>query len=447
MKTPRPPGPRSLIPGSALRAMQRQPIRFLTSLARDYGDVSHFSYGPQHLYFLNHPDLIRDVLVTKSGSFMKGRALQRAKLLLGEGLLTSEGELHRRQRRLAQPAFHRDRIQQYAAVMIDRAAATSASWTDGQSLDIHHEMMRLTLSIVARTLFGADVEADAEEIGAALTEALEVFPLLISPFASILQKLPLPRVKRLERALATLDRTIYRIIEERRVSSEDRGDLLSMFLLAQDEEGGGGMSDRQLRDEVMTLFLAGHETTANALAWTWCLLSMHPGVEREMHRELDSVVEDRDPVPADYPGLPYTEMVIAESMRLFPPAWIIGRLAIEDVTIGDWTIPRGAIAIVSQAVMHRDGRFWPDPDRFDPLRFTAEAKAVRPRFAYFPFGAGPRVCIGEGFAWAEGVLVLATLARKWRVRVRGEVEPLPLITLRPRGGMPAIVTGRQNGTP
>ena len=424
--------------------MQRRPIHFLTSLALDYGDVSHFSYGPQHLYFFNHPDLVRDILVTKSSSFMKGRALQRAKLLLGEGLLTSEGELHRRQRRMAQPAFHRDRIQQYGAVMIDRAAATSAEWRDGARLDVHHEMMRLTLAVVARTLFGAEVDAEADRIGVALTEAMEMFPILINPFAAILQKLPLPRVKRLRRAIATLDSTIYRMIEERRASGEDRGDLLSMFLLAQDEEGDrGGMSNTQLRDEVMTLFLAGHETTANALAWTWYLLSLHPQVERELHLEIDALLGDRAPIPADYPRLPYTEMVVAESMRLFPPAWVIGRLAIEDVEIGGWLIPRGSLAIVSQAVTHRDPRFWPDPDRFDPLRFSAAAKAARPRFAYFPFGAGPRVCIGEGFAWMEGVLVLAALARRWRVRVDGPVEPLPLITLRPRGGMPGVVTARR----
>lgn len=440
----RPPGPRSIIPGAALRAMQRQPIRFLTSLARDYGDVSHFSYGPQHLYFINHPDLIRDVLVTKSASFMKGRALQRAKLLLGDGLLTSEGELHRRQRRLAQPAFHRYHIDEYAVMMIDRAEATSASWRDGETLDVHHEMMLLTLAIVARTLFGADVDKEANTIGAALTEALETFPLLINPFASLLQKLPFPRVRRLRRAIATLDSTIYRIIEERQRSGGDRGDLLSMFLMMVDEEGDQtGMSSKQLRDEVMTLFLAGHETTANALSWTWYLLSLHPDIERELHREIDSILGDRAPIPADYPRLPYTEMVLAESMRLFPPAWVIGRLAIEDVEIGGWTIPRGSIAIVSQAVMHRDARFWPDPDRFDPQRFTAAAKASRPRFSYFPFGGGPRVCIGEGFAWMEGVLALASLARKWRVRVNDEVVPLPLITLRPKGGMPAVVTARR----
>jgi len=425
--------------------MQKQPIRFLTSLARDYGDVSHFSYGPQHLYFFNHPDLVRDVLVTKSASFMKGRALQRAKRLLGEGLLTSEGEFHRRQRRLAQPAFHRDRIQQYAAVMIDRAEATGAGWRDGESLDVHHEMMRLTLAIVARTLFGTDVEEEADAIGTALTEALQMFPLLINPFASILQKLPLPRVRRLDRAIATLDATIYRMIEERRATDEDRGDLLSMFLLAQDEEGDhAGMSNAQLRDEVMTLFLAGHETTANALAWTWYLLSLHPGVEQEVHREIDTVLGDRAPAPADYPRLPYTEMVVAESMRLFPPAWVIGRLAIEDVEIGGWMIPRGSLAIVSQAVMHRDARFWPDPERFDPRRFTAAAKAARPRFSYFPFGGGPRVCIGEGFAWMEGVLALVSIARKWRVRVTGAIDPLPLITLRPKGGMQAVVTRRMD---
>ncbi|HJT16858.1 MAG TPA: cytochrome P450 [Thermoanaerobaculia bacterium] len=413
-KGPFPPGPRAWVPGASLRAMQRDPLGFLTRIAREFGDVAHFTFGPQHLYLINHPDLIRDVLVTKQRAFMKGRALQRTKLLLGEGLLTSEGDFHIRQRRLMQPAFHRDRIARYAEVMRANAERVSESWRDGETMDVAQEMTRLTLSIVAQTLFGADVESEADEIGRALTELMEVFTVLLNPFTQWLMKLPTPKMRSTRRAIERLDATIYRMIEERRASGVDRGDLLSMLLLAQDE--GEVMTDRHVRDEAMTLFLAGHETTANALAWTFYLLAQHPDVElRDEH---------------------YTRMVLAESMRLYPPAWIIGRLALEPVEIGGYTIPRGAIVIVSQWVMHRDPRYWRDAEKFDPERFRVE-DASRPKFAYFPFGGGSRICIGEGFAWTEGVIVLQTLARKWRLELAQStpVIPKPVITLRPRGGI------------
>jgi cytochrome P450 len=441
---PVPPGPRSIIPFRFLRDMQRNPIPFLTAMARDYGDVAQFSVGPQTIVFFNHPDSIRDLLVTQHRSFHKSRVLQRAKVILGEGLLTSEGEFHKRQRRLTQPAFHRERITAYGEVMIDRAARMRERWRDGQTLDIHHEMMRVTLSVVAKTLFDAEVEGEADEIGEALTTLVDMFPLLMNPLAGLLQKLPLPQTRRFGRALARLDRTIYGIIEERRRSGVDRGDLLSMLLLAVDEEGdGGGMSDKQLRDEAMTLFLAGHETTANALSWTLYLLAQHPEIAEVMHREIEAVAGDRLPSPADYPRLTYTEMVVAESMRLYPPAWAVSRLAMEDVEVGGVLVPRGAVALASQSVMHRDPRFWPDPQRFDPLRFTSEAKASRPKLAYFPFGAGPRLCIGESFAWMEGVLILATIAQRWRMElVSRDVVPQATITLRPRGGILMLLRKR-----
>ncbi|HEX7829740.1 MAG TPA: cytochrome P450 [Thermoanaerobaculia bacterium] len=431
-----PPGPRNFIPGAHLRALQYRPLPFLAGLAAKYGDASTFKVGPQPIFFFAHPELVREVLVTKNASFMKGLALQRTKVVLGEGLLTSEGELHKRQRRLAQPAFHRERIQHYGEIMVEQALLARDRWREGQELDVAHEMMRLTLAVVAKTLFGANVDDEADEIGAALTELMLMFPLLVHPLSDFLIKLPLPRVKRFRRALARLDQTIYGLIAERRKSERDRGDLLSMLLLATDTEGdGSGMSDLQLRDEVITIFLAGHETTANALAWTWHLLARNPEVERALHHELDTVLAGRTPTPADYPRLPYTEMVLAESMRLFPPAWGIGRYALEDVQIGEWHVPKRGLVLVSQSVTHRDARFWPDPDRFDPYRFTADAKSARPKFAYFPFGGGSRVCIGESFAWMEGVLLLATLAQRWRFEARGPVEPVALITLRPRGGM------------
>ena len=432
-----PAGPSSFFPGRYLRIMQRAPIPFFTELAQTYGDAVQFKVGPQVIILVNHPDLIREVLVTQHRSFHKSLVLQRTKIILGEGLLTSEDELHLRQRRLAQPAFHRDRIARYADVMVQRAAAMRASWQDGAIVDMHHEMMRLTLEVVAKTLFDADMEGEQDEIGAALTSLIELFPLLMNPMSTIWQKLPVPSTFRFRRAIKRLDRTIYGIIDERRASGEDRGDLLSMLLLAQDVEGdGGGMSDLQLRDEAMTLFLAGHETTANALAWTFYLLAQHADVARELRRVVDEVVGDRLPTAADYPRLQYVEQVLAESMRLYPPAWAVSRLALEDVRIGEWDVPRRAVVAMSQAVMHRDARFWPEPERFDPSRFTAEAKAARPKYAYFPFGAGPRICIGEGFAWMEGVLILATLAQKWEMELRSrDVQPQASITLRPRGGI------------
>ena len=429
-----PHGPRTWIPGAYLRAMQQRPLPFLTRIRSEYGDAARFRIGPAWLYLFAHPDEIRDALVVKSSSFEKGLALQRTKIVLGQGLLTSEGDLHKRQRRLAQPAFHRERIQRYGEQMVERALITREEWRDGATLDLHHEMMKLTLAVVAKTLFDANVDDEADEIGGALTELVEMFPLLMNPLSPLLLRLPLRRVRRFEAALARLDKTIYSMIEQRRRGSVDRGDLLSTLLLATDPEGdGGGMSDRQLRDEAMTIFLAGHETTANALAWTWYLLAQHPAVEEQLRRELSEVLGGRPPSPADYPRLQYTEMVLAESMRLFPPAWAVSRYSIEDVTIGRWHVPKGSIVLTSPWVTHRHPDLWPDPERFDPLRFTPEAKAARPKLAYFPFGAGPRICIGEGFAWMEGVLLLAALAQRWRFEVISEPEPQALITLRPKG--------------
>jgi cytochrome P450 len=443
-----PPGPRNWLPGANLRAMQHRPLVFLTQLARRYGDAASFRIGPRRLWFFSHPELVRDVLVTRQSSFVRGLALQRTKVVLGEGLLTSEGELHKRQRRLAQPAFHRDRIQHYGEVMVEKGLRAGERWRDGEMLDVHQEMMRLTLAVVAKTLFDADVDEAADEIGGALSGLLLMFPILLHPLSRLLMRLPLPRVKRFERSMARLDRTIYAIIDERRRAGSDRGDLLSMLLLAQDDEGdGSGMSDQQLRDETMTLFLAGHETTANALAWTWYVLARNPEVERELHRELDEVLGGRPPTPADYARLPYTEMVLAESMRLYPPAWGMGRLATEDAEIGPWTVRKNQLVIVAQWVTHRHPCFWPDPERCDPLRFTPAAKAARPRMAYFPFGAGTRICIGESFAWMEGVLLLATLAQNWRFERGEDVDPVALITLRPKGGMRMRVRRRSGPTP
>jgi cytochrome P450 len=443
-----PPGPKRKLLGGNFLDFRRDSLSFLQKVAREHGDIVYFRLGGQETFFLNHPEHIKDVLVTHQQNFMKGRALQRSKRLLGEGLLTSEGEFHRRQRRLAQPAFHRQRISSYAGVMTGYAARISARWQDGEQLDISEEMMRLTLAIVGKTLFDADVEAEAGEIGAALTEVMNLFGVLLMPYSELLEKLPLrlPHVRRFQRAKDRLDTTIYRLIAERRRSAVDCGDLLSMLLNARDEEGDGGrMSDLQLRDEAMTIFLAGHETTSNAMTWTWYLLSQHPQIESRLHAELDAVLASGPPTAEDVPRLRYTEMVLAESMRLYPPAWAIGRLALKAQEIGGYTIPAKALVLLSQYVTHRDERFFPDPTRFDPERWTAEARESRPQFSYFPFGGGARRCIGEGFAWMEGILLLATLAQNWRMRlVPGHPVALqPVITLRPKHGMRMIVEKRR----
>lgn len=417
--------------------MQYDPINFLQRLWEQYGDAVHFRIGRQDLFFFEHPDLVRDVLVTHDRSFRKGLALQRTKIVLGEGLLTSEGDLHKRQRRLIHPAFHRDRISGYGDVMVNCAVEARERWKDGETIDVAREMSRLTMDVVSRTLFGANVQHEAEEIGRALTDLVSMFPLLLNPFLDILIRLPLPQVRRFQKALARLDRTIYQLIAERRRSGEDSGDLLSMLLLAQDAEADGGpMNDRQVRDEAMTLFLAGHETTANAMAWTWYLLAQNPEVERLLHEEIDSVLGHRLPTAADYPLLKYTWMVLAESMRLYPPAWGLGRFANEEVKVGPWTVPANGLVVLAQWVTHHDSRFWPDPKRFDPLRFSEGGN--RPRNAYFPFGAGSRICAGESFAWMEGVLLLATIAQRWRFVGAPKVEPRAFITLRPGGGIPLV---------
>jgi len=393
----------------------------------------------RRVYFINHPDYIRDLLVTSAHKFEKSPAIKSMKRVLGEGLLTSEGDVHLRQRRLAQPAFHRQRIASYGAVMAEYAAGWRARWRDGGHADFHAEMMGLTLAIVGKTLFDYDLTVDREKIAGSLDTFQGLFRVMMTPLAPFLERLPLPAMRRLRQARARVDEIVYRIIRERRAEGRDHGDLLSMLLAAQDTEGdGGSMTDAQLRDEVITLMLAGHETTANALTWTFYLLAQHPEAEARLHAELDHVLCGRLPVVEDLPALTWTGMVLSEAMRLYPPAYAVGRWALEPHTFGAYEIPRHSVVLCSQWVMHRDARFYAEPERFDPLRWTPEAAAARPKFAYFPFGAGNRVCIGEAFAWMEGILVLATLAQEWRMRLAPgyRAELWPVITLRPRDGMP-----------
>ncbi len=432
-----PPALKTDLFGGHFRSFRKGPTEFLTKLAL-LGEVTSFRMGPQQGYFLTDPDMIRDLLVVNAHKFKKGRALQRAKNLLGEGLLTSEGEFHLRQRRMIQPAFHRARIAEYALSMVDYADKMSYSWQDGEVRDIDKDMMHLTLQIVAKTLFSSNVEDDADEIGASMTTMVELFNYLLLPFSEWLQKLPLPQSKRFKNAKNTLNSVIYGIINERRRSGEDTGDLLSMLLMAQDEADGTGMTDEQIRDEALTLFLAGHETTANAMTWTWYLLSQNPEKEAKLHEELDIVLNGRLPTIEDLPNLKYTESILAESMRLFPPAWAIGRLSLENHEFGGFSVPERSLILISPYITHRDPRFWENADDFVPERWEKlSVKEAGQRNIYFPFGGGVRRCIGESFAWTEGILLLATLARKWKLKMLPEqkITLQPMITLRPKYGM------------
>lgn len=446
----RPPGPR-VVPliglGLAdLLAFRNDPPGFLLAMAARYGDVVYLKAGHQEFYLLNHPDLIEEVLVKRHRSFVMGRAVQATRGILGNGLLTSEGEYHLRQRRLIQPIFHRQRIEGYGQSMIEQAARASAGWRAGVPFDMAEAMMALTLAIVAQTLFGTEIAAEPAEVGSAMHALTAAFATINGPLGRLYQALKLAPVRRAEQARDCLNAIMYRLVAEHRAQG-DRGDLLSMLLAAQDEADGQGMSDKQVRDEAMTLFLAGHETTATALNWTWLALAQNPAAETRLHAELDTVLAGRRPMPQDLPRLPYVRMVLAEAMRLYPPVWVIGRAAREAVELGGYTIPAGAAVITSQWVLHHDARYFPKPFAFEPERWAPAAQAQRPKFAYFPFGGGLRQCIGEQFAWMESGLLLATIAQQWRLRLAPghSVSRQPTITLRPKDGLVMVPERRLPG--
>ena len=452
-----PPGLQRNLPLYLFRRFFRpgNPILLFEHLAKTYGPVSHYKLGGSNIVFINEPELIREILVTQAAAFIKERTQNRMKILLGEGLITSEGEFHMRQRRIAAPAFHRQRIQAYADMMVERGAAMRAKWQTGQTFDMSAAMMELTLEIVARTLFATDVTEAIREINDEVNVIMRLYNYLIAlPRAESYLRWPIPGLIRFRKARTRLDAQVYRMIAERRASNEDRGDLLSMLMAARDEgestAGAGskptapqGMSDRQLRDEVITIFLAGYETVANALTWTWYLLSENPAAAEQMQREVDAALQGRLPTLEDVPRLRYTEMVFAESMRLYPPAWAMGRQSTQVIELGPYRLPAGTYFFFSQYILQRSEEFFPDPLRFDPERFTPEQKAVRRRFSYFPFGGGSRQCIGEAFAWMEGVLILATLAQRWSFHmVPGQtVDVQPKITLRPK--YPMMMTAKE----
>lgn len=405
---------------------------------RDHGDIVRMRFFYLTVHFLYNPDHIEYVLSSNAKNFIKSRSLRTPffRRLVGNGLLTSEGEVWKRQRRLAQPAFHRQRISAYGDVMVEYADRMIAGWSQNEVRDIHRDMMRLTLEIVVKTLFDADVSDDADRVGNVLSQ-------MVKPFASqatlkwiIDNRLPTPTHQRFNAAAREIDDIVYRLIAERRASASDRGDLLSMLLAAHDEDGSQ-MTDRQLRDEVMTLFLAGHETTALTLSWAWYLLAQNPEVEKNFHAELDEVLGGRQPTVADLPLLQYTDKIAKESMRLYPPAYGLGREAIQEFELGGYRIPAKSQLFMFQWAMQRDPRYFNEPNRFYPERWTAEFTSGLPKYAYFPFGGGPRVCIGNYFAQMEIVLLLATIGQRFRFSLLPDhnVSLMPAMSLRPTDGI------------
>lgn len=445
-----PPGPPEWpIVGQSFRYMT-DPLGLMRESA-SYGDLVTISTKPALAYLVNHPDLVEELFVTNHRSVGRGWLTSSMRYLLGNGLVTADGPLHLRQRRLMQPQFHHRRIAGYAEIMTDFARRHERRWQDGAGIDMAREMSELTLHIVVKTLFGLELPDTVRRIGQAFEVGNEYVtsqgnrPL---PIRRALHRLPFPSTLRFRSGLAYLDETVYGLIAQRRDSGLKGDDLLSLLLNARDEEAANPedavMTDIQLRDEVITLFAAGHETTAVALTWTWYLLAAHPEVQARFHAELDDVLGRRDPTPDDLANLPFTERVLTESMRLYPPIWTTGRMTYQPITLAGWNIPAGAALSAPQLIVHRDPRWFEDPLEFRPDRWTPEFRAGLHRFAYYPFGGGPRLCIGEGFAWMEAMLALATLGQRWSVRhdPRHTVKLKPLISLRPKGGMPLLLEKR-----
>ena len=445
MENSKPPGPKGVFLLGNIRQFQgTDRLEFLQSCQRQYGDVVHFRLLNRDVYQFNHPDHIHQILVKDAALFHKSPMFKRVTQdIIGNGLLTSDGDFHRRQRRLMQPAFHPRRIATYADVMVDYTGRMLDDWQNGAVYDLHEAMMKLTMQIVAKTLFDADVSKEADAIGQAITIGVETAGERITRAFQLPDWLPTAGNRQRRRSAQLLEETIMGMIDERRASGEDKGDLLSMLLLAQDEDDGRMMTDQQVRDEATTLFIAGHETTANALSWILYLLAQHPEVEAKLLDELETLLAGRPPTVDDLHRLRYTEMIVKESMRLYPPAWIISRFATEDVEVGDYTLKAGSIVLISQYVMHRHPDHWAEPECFIPERFEDESRIHK--YVYFPFGGGPRICIGNHFALMEATLVLATLMQRIQFALEPgqQIKPLPLITLRPSPAILMRVAARE----
>lgn len=443
-KPNRPPGPRGLPWFGTTFMASRDSTKKLSRWAREYGDIVYYHFLNFDFYLLFHPQHIEQVLVGKTGNFVKGMTSRANPELFGNGLLTSDGDFWRRQRRLSNPAFHRESLARYADITVEEAAKLTASWKDGEARNIHNDMMNVTLRIVLRSLFGTELGEHMR----AIEPALDAIMTNSSGFNSIAFFLRIPTTTRKRHFLAVqkLNEIVYGLIARGReklkgsdASARDGHggkDLLTLLLTARDDEGNS-MSDQQLRDEVITLLLAGHETTALNLSWTWYLLAQHPEIEQKLHAELDQILAGRPPEASDLPKLQYADRVIRETLRLYPPAWRVFRKTEEPFRVGDYLLPAGSNIVLSQWVTQRDPRWFAEPERFNPDRWSEETASKLPRFAYFPFGGGPRVCIGAGFAMMEATLLLATIAQRYRIQLasRQPVEPLASITLRPKFGI------------
>ncbi len=438
--TAHPPGPRSQFPLQHVWAFRRDGIGFLQTLAQKYGDIVQCNIGPVRTLLLNHPDYIKEVLTVQHRNFVKGRPLKLAKHLLGEGLLTSEGDFHKLHSRIIQPAFHKKMIDSYVPTVTNCIVEWMNGWKDDSRVNMMDEMMKLSLAIAGKTMFRADIARLAPVILQAFTTASALFARVAVPFAETLLHLPLPGTIRFYKAKEVLENVIRQMINEHRHNGagEDATDLLSILLQSQSamDAGEEGMSDQQVLEEALTLFVTAFDTTSTALTWTWYLLSQSPAVAADLKAEIDRVLQGRLPTPADLAQLPFTRKVFAESMRLYPPSYIIARQALDDFTIAQYSIARGTLVLMSPYLIHHDARFHPDPDAFHPHAWEP-ARGQQSKYTYFPFGGGPRSCIGEPFAWMQGVLVLATIAQSWQIKMvpNHPVGLLQLINLRPKGGM------------
>jgi len=440
-----PPGPGRRGSLRMIGERRRDPIGMFERLRDEHGPFVRFRMGPMDMYLVTEPDLVQQVFTTYASRVKKGRILEGARVVLGDGLLTAEGEHHRRQRRLIQPAFHHERLEGYARIMTRRGAEAADRWSDGEVIDAFREMSALTMGVVGEALFGTELGDEFGRVEEALVDVFRGFDLLMLPFSGVRTRIPTRTVRRFHAAKADLDRIVDGVIAERRADGRDRGDLLSMLLAAQDAEDGAAMTDDEVRHEVMTLFAAGLETTANALTFTWYLLARHPEAEARLRAEAAAL--DRDPGLGDLPRLPYAQRVLNESLRLYPPGWMLARRCLEEIPLGGHVIPEGGLVLMPPYLLHRDPRFWPEPERFDPDRWEEGRGAPPHRFSYFPFGAGTRKCIGASFANVEAALLLAVIARRARLEAVSD-EPLelhPQITLRPRGGVPMRVRAAPAG--
>ncbi|MBV8213452.1 MAG: cytochrome P450 [Verrucomicrobia bacterium] len=440
-----PPGPTGLSAIILCLSRQRDPLRELGELARKYGDIVHMQLGSRHDYLVNHPDHIKKILCAPQSEMARSTP-PGLKRLLGSGLLTSQGDYHRRHKRLLAPAFHRELVRQWGSTIVTECERLRDCWQDRTELDVEYEMLRLTLAIVLKVFLRVDLKERTDEIATAANTLIQMIHCRTLPVIDdLLDKVALGRIRRFKHARDRFDTIVYRMIRERRASSSPEHDLLSALLQVQDEEtGSSALTDQEIRDEVVTMLIAGHETTAHALTWTWFLLSQHPQVELKLHAELDSVLNGRLPVVDDLESLPYNRMVFSEAMRLYPPVWIVARRNPNAWSLGNYTFPPGSFIFLSQYLIQRDPRFFPDPDRFDPERWAPNAVTQRPRYSYFPFGGGPRQCLGEGLAWIIGLLVLASIGQRFQFSLvpRQQIALEPLITLRPKYGMRMIANRR-----